>query len=206
MTKKKSKKALQHEIVTVVYSLISMMLVIIGAFKLGILGVFINRLFLVIFGAYPIFAYIIIFLVAFSVLFTRKLPNVNSKIRIGLILGLTSLYMYLALASTTSEVGFTYLMDYISDLSKVFTETASAQAGIFGAILYGVVSSLVAREGTWVVLITVTLLSLYLLLGHLVFPNINLDWMKLKNRPKKPKRETILHTNRNGNACGENYG
>lgn len=191
MAKKKSKKSIQHEIISVVYSLITMMLVVIGGFQLGILGVFIHRLFLVVFGAFPIFAYIIIFLLALFLLFTRKLPSINTKIKIGLVLGLSSLYIYLALASTSNEVGFTYLMSYITQLSKVFTQTTSAQAGIFGAFLYGVISSLVAREGTWVVLVTMTVLSLYLLFGHLVFPNVNLKWLKFKKKPKKAKPEFV---------------
>lgn len=185
MAKKKSKKAIQHEILVVVYSLITMMLVIIGAFKLGILGVFIHRLFLVVFGVYPIFAYIIIFLIALSVLFTKKIPKANTKIRVGLLLGLSSLYIYLALSNTTSEVGFAYLVDYITQLTQVFSENVSADAGIFGAILYGVISSLVAREGTWVVLVTMTLLSLYLLLGHLIFPNITFKFPTFKKKQKQ---------------------
>ncbi len=202
MARKKSKKTLQQEIVMVAYALIVMMLVIIAQFRLGILGVFLHRIFLVLFGSYPIFVYALLFIVALGMLFKKQLVFPKGKITIGLILALVALYLYLALASTTIESGFSYLTNYLSRALLIFNESLPAQAGIFGAILYGVVSSLVAREGTWVVLVTITIFSLYLLVGPIIFPSFTFkmpslfkkDKVKKKDKPIKDKQLDLFET------------
>ena len=202
MARKKSKKTLQQEIMMVAYALIIMMLVIIAQFRLGILGVFLHRIFLVLFGSYPIFVYALLFIVALGMLFKKQLVLPKGKISFGLILALVALYLYLALASTTIESGLSYLTNYLSRALLIFNESLPAQAGIFGAILYGVVSFLVAREGTWVVLVTITIFSLYLLVGPIIFPSFTFkmpslftkDKVKKKDKPTKDKQLDLFET------------
>lgn len=193
MAQRKSKQKIQHDIAMVAYALITIMLVVIAYLRLGILGVFIHRVFLVMFGTYPIFAYLALLFGAIVLITKKKLSFPKGKITVGISLAVLALYLYLALASTGSESGFTYLSDYLSRVLLIFNESLPAQAGIFGALLFGTISSLVAREGTWVVLITLTIFSLYLLVGPIIFPslNIKLPTFKKKNKIKSKKKSNV---------------
>ncbi len=195
MARRKSKQTIQNEVIMVVYALIAIMLVVIAYFRLGILGVFLHRLALVLFGMYPIFIYLIIIVVALYIIYKRKWPTLHGKVRVGLLLAVVAIYLYIALASTTTELGFTYLGDYFGRLINVFNESTSAQAGIVGAVLYGIISGLVAREGTWIVLFTLTILALYLILGPIIFPTFK--WKMPTFIPKKKTSKsssTIMET------------
>ena len=187
MARKKSKQTIQSEVIMVVYALIAIMLVVIAYFKLGILGVFLHRLSLVLFGMYPIFVYMLIIVIALYIIYKRKWPSLHGKVRVGLLLAVIVIYLYIALASTTTELGFQYLRDYLGRFLDVFNESSSAQAGIFGAVLYGIISALVAREGTWVVLFTLTIVAMYLMLGPIIFPTFK--WKMPAFKPKKKTRK-----------------
>jgi DNA segregation ATPase FtsK/SpoIIIE, S-DNA-T family len=194
MARRKSKQTIQSEVIMVVYALIAIMLVVIAYFKLGILGVFLHRLSLVLFGMYPIFVYMIVVVVALYLIYKRKWPSLHGKVRVGMLLAVIVIYLYIALASTTTELGFQYLRDYLGQFIDVFNESSGAQAGIFGAILYGIISALVAREGTWVVLFTLTVVAMYLMLGPIIFPTFKWKMPNFKPKKKISKASATMET------------
>lgn len=194
--RKKSTERLQEEVILVMYALIMLMLVIIGANQLGIVGVTINGMARVIFGEYPILFYIGVGFVSIYLMFKKQLPWVSYKTLTGMMVALIAFWLYLSIPQESQITGFSVFSDYVRSIPQVFKDEVNAYGGLFGTFFYSLFSLLFSYVGTWVVLITLTLMATYLLVEPAILHSIKRKvTIKLPVAKKKetpiPNGETV---------------
>ncbi|MBV1709879.1 MAG: hypothetical protein KMY54_08460, partial [Erysipelothrix sp.] len=135
--RKKSAERIRNEALIVIYAMILIMLVIIAWNQLGIVGQVINGLVIVFFGKFPFIVYILVVLVSIYLIFKRKLPWFSLKTLIGMMLGLLTVLLYLAIPEDLTITGFVVFTDFLKLLSEVFNMEVSANGGLIGAFMFG---------------------------------------------------------------------
>jgi DNA segregation ATPase FtsK/SpoIIIE, S-DNA-T family len=170
--RKKSAEKIRNEVLIVIYAMILIMLVIIAWNQLGIVGRILNGLVLVFFGKFPFIVYILVVLISVYLIFKRKLPWFSLKTLVGMVLGLLTVLLYLATPEDVTITGFVVFTDFLKLLSEVFNMEVSANGGLIGAFMFGLISTMVSRSGTFVVLITLVIISAYLLIEPAVLVSI----------------------------------
>jgi S-DNA-T family DNA segregation ATPase FtsK/SpoIIIE len=189
--KKRSKKAIQEEMIRVTYMAIIIMVLVIAYFKQGPVGLFLYRLSLVLFGTYPLVNYLLIALISLLVLFKKKL-KVSYKMVIAAFIIFSVWYLYMAL-SMTDYVGLDYIQHFLGRMKPIFLEQLPAEIGLIGALFYGGISALIHQGGVKILIATLIILAIYLLFGVQIAKllNIKLPSIKKANKParKKPRRK-----------------
>ncbi len=168
MAKKKSRKKntekFESEVLVYVYALILISISIIGILKLGFLGQFLSRLASYLLGSYSIVVYGVFLVYALFVMFTKKKYPFSMKKSFGIISLLLALIIWSAIPVDDSLVGFKVIQTYLANTVSIFSSDASIafQGGIVGALLYSITSVLFAKQGTFVIIVSLIVLSIIL--------------------------------------------
>ena len=190
---KKSKKAIQQDVINVVNFAITVMVVLITYFKQGPVGVFLYRISLVLFGMYPWVIYALLVFIAALVFFKKKL-KISLKYIILLVLAISIFYLYLALVET-SLMGRDYVNHFFSRMKPIYLEQLPPEIGLLGALFYGLISGLVHQGGTKIVIATLVLIMIYIAFGNQIARALNIklpEFKKKAPKPKKPKRKVSV--------------
>lgn len=166
MSKKKGKFSKNKQEKDIYISIIAIFLIaftVIGYQKYGPIGIFLTSIISYVFGVTYALVYCYIIILALYLLFFRERSlRIKRFIIAGLIFYLTYL-LYAAIPLNAELIGFNVLQDYLNQSVAIFSGSVSAQGGIVGAFLYSLSSVLVAKNGTYVVIVTMIILGLLML-------------------------------------------
>ncbi len=205
--KKQSKKSKQKDILeiddlTVIYGLILVMVTIIGALKMGFVGQFLASCCRFLFGTYYGVIYGVFFVYAMSVFITKKKMPVAPRMMVGVGALLLAFILWSAIPQDETMLGMKVLENYLSHTTEHFKENSTilAQGGLFGAFMFSITSMLVARSGTWVVIIGLIVLACVLLIDKSAIIKIRDGFKKFfamlkpadDKKEKKAKQTTIF--------------
>lgn len=171
-TKKKPRKKqeketfIDSELMSVLAALILVMLTIIGALNMGIVGKILSSICRYLFGTYHGVVYGVFFVYSMTVLIKRQNKILSVQQSIGLFSILIALLLWSAIPQNNDLKGFVVLQQYMANTMEHFkaNSTVLAQGGLVGAALYSITSSLVDKEGTWVLIAGLLVLALILLI------------------------------------------
>lgn len=166
MTKRrKTKKQQQQEIKNFIYALIIVILSVISIFSYGWIGTQINGAFRLTLGRYPEVFFTLLIIYAFMLVFqNKKLKKMPKRIWFGIILALMVFVTTLAFPKDVNLVGMNVFKTFHKGYKEIFLNPkVDAFGGYFGAGFYSLSSYLFAREGTILVNIALSLLSLVLI-------------------------------------------
>jgi len=166
MNKKKDKTRKNKQEQDIYISIVAIFLItftVIGYQKYGPIGIFLTSIISYLFGVSYSLVYCYIIVLALYLLFFRgKSLRVKKYIIAGSVFYLTYL-LYAAIPLHDELVGFNVLQNYLNQSVAIFSGTVSAQGGIIGAFLYSLSSLLVAKNGTYVIIVTMVILGLLML-------------------------------------------
>lgn len=200
--RRKSADKVRNEVLIVIYSMILIMLVIISSLQLGIVGRIIHGLVVLFFGQYPVIVYVLVVLISVYLIFKRKFPWFSLKSLTGMTLGLLTVLLFLAIPADPQINGFSVFTDFLKMISEVFNQEVTAGGGLIGAFLFGLISTLVSRSGTIVVLITFALISAYLMIEPAVLISIK-NKIGVKIPVAKPQEMPMQTSKTMGDALAE---
>lgn len=166
MAKKKLKKNQKEAIKKLAIALVVLLISIIGAFKLGLVGRFFYSLVRVMFGQYPELFFALLLALTFAFTFYEKtVKKEPPRVWVSLIMFVIVYLLSLAMPKNPATVGFEVLKDYQSYVSVIFVNyNQYAYGGYVGAFLYSFSSLLIAKEGTIILNIILSILATVLLL------------------------------------------
>ena len=116
--------------------------------------------------------------------------------------GLLTVLLYLAIPSDVTVNGFVVFTDFLKMLAEVFNMEVTANGGLIGALMFGLISSLVSRSGTLVVMITLSLISVYLLIEPAVLVSIK-NKISVKIPVSKPEEMPMPSTRTMSDAVAD---
>ncbi len=168
------KSLLDNQTMIYVYAIILIMLTIIGALQMGFVGVMLANICRYFFGTYYGVVYGVFFIYAMFMMFKQTRVPIPAKTLIGISLLVFALLLWSAIPADNELVGFEVFFDYLSNTFSFFSadNTALAQGGLIGALLYSITSSLVDKSGAWVFIIALIVLALIMLVNRSMFKNL----------------------------------
>lgn len=162
--KTKASIARQNELIRFLVSIATIGFSVIGYFRYGIVGEIIDNTMRVVVGQYTFPYYILITGIAFVAMVKPKQFSRSISFWLGISLLMVSLILTVSLSFNQDLVGWPIIVDYFTSVPKIFMNyNQPAYGGIIGAILYGGLSFLVAREGVIVINFVFSISALALL-------------------------------------------
>lgn len=161
----KTTKNNNEMVLRLIYTLITLMLSVIGAFRLGIIGIFINNIFRVLVGQYP---FLFLGLISvFSVVYLFK-PNFykDEEKRVWISLSLLLIVFLSALSFPVDKelVGLNVIGKFNSQVIDIWKDPkVFAFGGYIGSVIYGLSSLLFERTGTIIFNAVIMIISMILL-------------------------------------------
>ncbi len=192
-SKKKSKKKelkLENEIVMYILALGIIVLALIALLKQGFVGESLSNIGRFLVGSY----YGVLFglLLAFGIWipFRNSIPNLRSRTVLAVMILFLALILWSAIPADSTLLGWDVLSYYITHASEIFHNTLPAQGGIAGAFMYSVLSLLVDRIGTIIIIVALFVLCLLLLIKKETYRRFIEEMKALFKRPAQSKSKT----------------
>lgn len=98
-----------------------------------------------------------------SLLIRKQLPSFNSRITISLFLLILSWLIFCAIPEDASKLGMQVFTEYFNNSLLILKGEIAARGGLIGTLLFAVISMLVARIGTLVIVVGMFVLALLIL-------------------------------------------
>ncbi|NLC96607.1 MAG: DNA translocase FtsK [Erysipelotrichaceae bacterium] len=164
-TKKEIKK--EQELYMYVFAVILIAISIIAYSRQGVLGIFLSNLANFLFGRYSVIVLVVFVSLSVLILISRKKKFVTKRTIVAIILLLFALFLYSALDSITDEVGLEIVNSYLESTPKYFENTVLIQSygGLVGALLLSLTTVLVAKTGTYIVIVALVIIASLLLIS-----------------------------------------
>jgi len=188
MAKKRSKVSFKHSQVIMI-CLIILAIIFISFQRLGFIGEQLDQIVNFFFGIRRDILYATLSIYALYRIFIRKKPILSLKHKI--IIGLTFVVLFVGtsyFSYTTAEIGFEVLNKWIKDAGFIYSLQFSSQGGFFGVVLYSILTYLLDRVGTLIVLI-ISLVILFLLSFNFSFVS---DWFSTKQSERKSRKDNYI--------------
>lgn len=186
MARKKQKISYKHSQIIMI-CLIILAFVFIAFQRLGFVGIHLDRILNLFFGIRRDIVYAVIALYCLYRIFIRKKPVFSLKHKI--ILGLTFLVLFVGtsyFSYQSTDIGFSVLNTWFSNISFIYSEKFSSQGGFLGVSFYSFLTFLLDRFGTLLALI-ISLIILFILSFNFSFVS---DWFNNKKEEIKNKKES----------------
>lgn len=200
MAKKKTRKKNNHsitdsEVSIYIYSLLLIVLSIIGILEAGPVGEFLTNLVKILVGnMYGIF-YIILISLAVLLAKDKTLKEVKIRYYVGISVLFAAWLIFCAIPKDETLLGMRVLNDYTSHIQIILSGKMAVGGGVLGALLYSIFSMLFDRIGTFVVIAFMLVLGLLLLISKERMEKIAShfggfgEWFTNKLAASKIKRE-----------------
>lgn len=184
MSKKKKTppKKIERDIYITISAVFLAAFTIIGFQRYGLIGIFLTNLIKFIFGNHDFIIYGVMLAVSIYLLFLRKKNIKILKISISFIIVYSAFALWQAILGANDLIGFNVIKEYLSVSTDIFTKSINTYGGLIGAFLYSITSLLVAKNGTYVILAALVLLSFLFLL----------DFSKIKEMFKRKSEHKIV--------------
>ncbi len=189
-SQKNSKKTTSREqqiVVKLFFSLALIAISLIAIFKAGPVGTVIAQFMNLLVGELYLVFLLLFIVAAIYYLFESRLPEAYKSSIPGVCVFVVTLIILMALLNS-NKAGFDVFTEYFADWKNVFNETSKAGGGLIGTFIYGVISELVDRLGTVIIIVVLFIASLILTFG---IDRIKERWHSfmeyLKEQKSKPK-------------------
>jgi S-DNA-T family DNA segregation ATPase FtsK/SpoIIIE len=185
MRKSRSRQAHQQRIIRVLNGLAFTAVLLLGLFKTGPVGVFIDLAFMFLLGGSRVLTYLILF----TILPLVVVPHPFRYVRKSLVLPIFGFYITLLMVFTIQWsdglVGTALFSSFISRLGDFMTVSEYAYGGVFIVMITSLLTGLIDILGTWIIITLLFLASLYVIIITYVAPNASV----LKLFKPKEKRQ-----------------
>jgi DNA segregation ATPase FtsK/SpoIIIE, S-DNA-T family len=193
MRKSRSRQVHQQRIIKVLNGLAFSAVLLLGLFKTGPVGIFIDLVFTVLFGGSRVLTYLILF----TILPLITIPHPFRYVRKSLVLPIFGFYISLLMIFTLewSEglTGTALFSSFITRMSDFMQVSEYAYGGIFIVTLTSILTGLVDIVGTWIIISLLFLASCYVIVITYVAPNASI--LKIfKFRPKQKTKHNPMIT------------
>lgn len=168
----KKQEQISEDLKTRVLAIFGLFLIVVSSLRLGFVGDKANFLVTYSFGNFTGILYLVMFIFCLYVTITAKLPNFTGLKPFGVYLLSISLLIFIAMPNDDTLTGMAAVNQYLDS-------GALSKGGLFGSILYGVLSSMFDYLGTLVAAILVFNFGLFLIIGKSYFVYMN------NTKPKK---------------------
>jgi S-DNA-T family DNA segregation ATPase FtsK/SpoIIIE len=186
MAKRRNKSNFNHSQVIMI-CLILLAIIFIAFQRLGFVGEHLDQIINFFFGVrrdilYASFSIYLVYRV-----FIKKKPTLSLKHKIIIVLTFIVLFVGTSYFSyLPNEIGFDVLNKWLSDAGFIYSMQFSSQGGLFGVALYSVLTYLLDRIGT-LILLSISLIILFLLSFNFSFVS---EWFSTKRNEIKNSRES----------------
>ncbi len=188
--KKKQKK--DRSFLTYMAAIGAILLLSVALFQWGLVGIGLNRVIRFLVGDYYTLICILC-IVATSIFLFDKQENRKTKLVVALISVVSAIVLWSALEGSDGETGWGVLESFIRDFKNYFNmdEPFPAQGGLIGAVLYSATSVLIAKEGTWFLIVGLIVLSLLLTFRLEFFKDVWKGILSLFEKSKEWGKEVV---------------
>ncbi|NCC54092.1 MAG: DNA translocase FtsK [Erysipelotrichia bacterium] len=165
-TRKKSNSSFSDsEVNLYIYSLLMIVLSIIGVLEAGPVGEFLTNVVKMLVGnMYGIF-YLILIVLSILLVKDKTLKGIRMRYYIGFLLLFIAWLMFCAIPQDETLSGMRVFNDYTSHLQTILAGKMAVGGGLLGAFLYGLSSLLFDRIGSFVVIAFLVILGVILLIS-----------------------------------------
>ncbi len=165
----KPKKKLNPEVVNYLKSVVLIALGLIALMTKGLIGVWLTRISMFLFGKFYIVVFILMVVYGIWIIFSMRYIDLSNRIYFGLLLIVLAVLLHLAIPADHA-VGKAAFEAFWAKTSDIFnSRPADPLGGIIGAGLYFVTSSLADYTGTLVIFWLMLLLALVLIVDRKYF-------------------------------------
>ena len=187
--RRKTKKEIKQdqELYMYVFAVILIAISIIAYSRQGVLGIFLSNLAGFLFGKFAVVVLGVFVLLSVLILINKKKQFISRRTIVAIILLLFALFLYSALDSITVETGKEILDAFLENTPKYFEEeiTVPTYGGLIGAVLLSISTILVAKTGTYVVLVALVIIAALLLISLDSFKQAKESLKKFFTLPEK---------------------
>ena len=170
--KKNTVHNLENDIYMTILGVAIIAFVIIGFQRYGPIGIFLTNIVRFLFGQHDFIIYFILLMIALFIIFARRKQLRFNRYLFSLIILYFAFLLWQSMNGFNELTGFNVIKEYLSRIGSIFSNEQSAHGGFVGAILYGVTSLLVEKNGTYVIIGAFVLISLLLLVDFKQLPQI----------------------------------
>jgi DNA segregation ATPase FtsK/SpoIIIE, S-DNA-T family len=193
MRKSRSRQTHQQRIIRVLNGLAFTAVLLLGLFKTGPVGVFIDVAFMFLLGGSRVLTYLILF----TILPLIAIPHPFKYVRKSLVLPIFGFYITLLMVFTIQWsdglVGTALFSSFISRLGDFISVSEYAYGGVFVVIITSLLTGLIDILGTWIIITLLFLMSLYVIIITYVAPNASiLNFFKRKEKRQKSQSPITL--------------
>ncbi len=166
---RKTKKEIKQdqELYMYVLAVVLIAISIIAYSRQGVLGIFLSNLAGFLFGKFAVVVLGVLVLLSVLILINKKKGFLTKRTIVAVILLLLALFLYSSLDSITIESGREILDLFLEDTPKYFTPeiTTPTYGGVIGAALLSLTTILVAKTGTYIVIVALVIIAALLLIS-----------------------------------------
>ncbi len=166
---RKTQKAIKQdqELSMYIFAVVLIAISVIAYSRQGVLGIFLSNLAFYLFGKYSVVVLGVFVVFSVLVLVNKKKGFLTKRIILATILLLLALFLYSSLDSITDEIGIVIFNNYLENTTKYFANevTIPYYGGVIGALLLSGSTILVAKTGTFIIIVALVVISSLLLIS-----------------------------------------
>lgn len=195
----RKKKTFEQEVIMLIVAVLLATICLIGLLRTGIVGIVISNIVRFLVGTLYGVVFLLGIVIACFLIFKRNIPTIYSRKVFGVLLLVVSWLIISAIPVSSTEVGFAVFENFIRNAREIYEGTVPATGGLIGNFLYAVISMLVARTGTIIVVVAMVLLAAILLIdadalkervqSFWDFITVPAETKGKKDKPSKVKKE-----------------
>lgn len=195
MAKKKQKKVNkklqqeENEILLYIYGLVTITLCVIGILSIGFIGETLTSIVKIGFGNLYGIVFAVIIAGAIYLMIKKDFNQITWRYVLGSGLLVIAWMLLASIPNDDSLKGMAVLNQYMEQLSSIFNGELSPRGGIIGALFYTMTSLLFDRNGTYIVIFAILLLSMLFLLKKEWFVWLWSGFKKMNEPLKEASRE-----------------
>lgn len=192
-SKKKSKKKelqIDNEIYIYIIALAMIVSSLIALLNQGLIGESLTNVGRFLVGSYYGVLFGLILITGICMPFRNKIPSLKSRTVLAIVILLLALILWSAIPTDPTLAGWDVMSYYMTHASEIFYRTLPAQGGVVGAFLYSVLSLLVDRVGTIIIIVAMFVLCLLLLIKKEMYLRFIEEIKNLLKKTSQPKTKT----------------
>ncbi len=168
--KKKQQEKKDKTLITYVTAIGIILLLFVALFQLGIIGIVVNNFIRFLFGDYYYAICLLIIGTAVVILWDKQ-NHRKMKLMVAVSSVIMAIVLWGAIQGNPDRVGLDVLENFLSQIPAYFdsASTTRSYGGLIGSIVYSLTSLLIAKEGTWFLIVGLVLLAALLTLTLEVF-------------------------------------
>lgn len=178
--KNSRKKQEENEILFYIYGLVAITLCVIGILNIGFIGETLTSLIKVAFGNLYGIVYAVIAAGALYLMMKKDFSEISWRYVLGSVLLVIAWMLLAAVPKDEALKSIAVFEQYMEQLEAIYVGELSARGGIIGALAYAMTSLLFDRNGTYIVIAAMVLLSMVFLLKKEWFTKLWAAFVKVK--------------------------